>query len=77
MKKKLGKRERAARKRRISMRKTGHMVVMALCDLCSKPETWKFGPAKANKIGFAPNRLLCGQCRSGIRSCAGVQAVGT
>jgi hypothetical protein len=64
---KLGKRERAARKRKISMRKTGHMVVMTLCDRCSEPGTWRFGPAKASKIVFAPDKLLCGQCRSSAR----------
>lgn len=74
-KKRLGKRERAARKRRNSMRKRGHMGVIGLCDVCSKPETWKFGPGKAKKIAFG-TKLVCGQCRSSIRSCAGVQAVG-
>jgi len=77
MAKKLGKRERMARKRKISMRKTGHMTVMGCCSQCSTPETWKFNPAKANKIGFAPKRLLCGQCRSGNKTCAGVQVVGS
>jgi len=73
---KLGKRERMARKRRNSMRKTGHMAISAKCDQCSKPGTWKFGPAKARKIGFAPKKLLCGQCRSDNKACAGVPVVG-
>jgi len=76
MAKKLGKRERMARKRRNPLRKSGHMAVMAMCDGCSKPGTWKFGPAKANKIGLAPKRLLCGQCRSGNTARPGVPVVG-
>jgi hypothetical protein len=77
MKENLGKRERMARKRRTPLRKHGHMAVMKPCDNCSEPSTWEFGPAKANKIGFAPKRLLCGQCRSGNKTCAGATAVGS
>ena len=77
MAKNLGKRERMARKRRMSLRKRGHMTIMACCDQCSKPATWKFGPAKARRIGFSPKKLLCGQCRSDNRARAGVQAVGS
>lgn len=76
MAKNLGKRERMARKRRISMRKTGHVVIMSQCAGCSKPGTWEFGPAKARKIGFAPKRLFCGQCRRSDKTCAGVPVVG-
>jgi hypothetical protein len=64
MKLNLGKRERMARKRKMTMRKTGHMTVIGKCNQCSKPETWKFNPAKSSKIGFEPKMLLCGQCRS-------------
>ena len=77
MKKKLGKRERMAKKRRNSMRKSGHMTVMGRCDNCSMSWTWRFNPAKSNKIGFVPKRLLCGQCRSSNKACAGVTTVGS
>jgi len=76
MKKNLGKRERMARKRKISMRKTGHLFITSKCALCSMPGTWKFGPSKSNKIGFGPKRLLCGQCRRSDKTRAGVPAVG-
>jgi hypothetical protein len=75
-KQRLGKRERIARKRRTSMRKQGHIVIRSQCSQCSKPETWKFNPAKANKISFK-TKLVCGQCRSDNKTCAGVQAVGS
>ena len=75
-KKRLGKRERIARKRRISMRKQGHIWIQTLCSLCSKPETWWFGPGKAKKIGFG-TKLVCGQCRSGDKTSASVQVVGS
>jgi len=75
-KKRLGKRERIARKRRISMRKQGHMTIIGPCDICTKPGAWKFNPAKAKKIGFR-TKLVCGQCRSSNKTRAGVQAVGS
>lgn len=75
-KKRLGKRERMARKRRNSMRKQGHVTIMGTCAICSKRETWEFNPAKAKKLRIH-TKLVCGQCRSSIRSCAGVPAVGT
>lgn len=76
-KSRLGKRERKARNRRMSMRKTGHTMIMSHCDLCSKPDTWKFGPSKSNKIGLCPKKLVCGQCRSGNKTCASDQVVGS
>jgi len=75
-KKRLGKRERMARKRKMSMRKTGHVIIMTTCSVCSMPETWKFNPAKAAKLGFK-SKLVCGQCRSSNKTSAGVQAVGS
>lgn len=75
-KQRLGKRERMARKHRNSMRKTGHMGVFTHCSVCSKPGTWEFGPSKAKKIGL-DTKLVCGQCRSSIKTSAGVQAVGS
>jgi hypothetical protein len=73
---KLGKRERMARKRKDSQRKHGHMTIMGVCGKCSKPWTWEFGPAKSSKIGIAPKKLLCGQCRSDNKACPGATAVG-
>jgi hypothetical protein len=75
-KQRLGKRERAARKRKISMRKTGHIVIVTKCSVCSEPGTWRFGPSKANKLGFN-SKLVCGQCRSGDKTCAGAPVVGS
>ena len=73
-KKRLGRQERMAGKRRISMRKQGHIWIQAACAICSVFSTWKFNPAKAKKIGFNP-KLVCGQCksRSGDNTCAGAK----
>lgn len=75
-KRRLGKRERMARKRKISMRKQGHVTIMAKCSSCSTGSTWNFNPAKAKKISFK-TKLVCGQCRSGNKTCAGVIPVGS
>jgi hypothetical protein len=75
-KQRLGKRERMARKRRISLRKQGHVIILCACSVCSKPGEWKFGPAKAKKLGPF-TKMVCGQCRSGNKTRAGAQAVGS
>lgn len=67
-KKRLGRRERMAGKRRISMRKHGHVWIMSKCDKCSGFSTWKFNPAKASKIGFT-RKLVCGRCKSKPEVC--------
>jgi hypothetical protein len=75
-KKRLGKRERMAGKRKISMRKQGHTWIQSLCSRCSKPGEWYFGPAKAKKLSFN-TKLVCGQCRSGNKTSTGASAVGS
>lgn len=75
-KQRLGKRERMARKRINSFRKTGHLTVITRCSVCSEPGTWKFGPSKADKIAH-DTKMVCGQCRSCIKSRTGVPVVGT
>ena len=77
-KQRLGKRERMAGKRKNSMRKHGHLWIQSKCAICSETATWKFNPAKANKISFNP-KLVCGQCksRSGNKTSPGVQLVGS
>lgn len=56
--KRLGKRERVAKKRRISIRH--RTVTFGCCSVCSTPVTWKCGRTK-EKSFFT--KLVCGQCR--------------
>ena len=76
-KQRLGRRERMARKRKISMRKHGHMFVQAKCAYCSAFSTWEFNPAKAKKIGF-DTKMVCVRCKSNIEvfneTCAGAES---
>lgn len=57
--KRLGKRERAAKKRRISIRRT-KSTTHGSCERCSTPVTCKLGPGKEKSLFF---KLVCGQCR--------------
>lgn len=54
----LGKRERVAKKRRISIRR--RTVTLGCCSRCETPMTWKCGRTK-EKSFFT--KLVCGQCR--------------
>lgn len=57
--KRLGKRERVARKRKISMHRT-KSITSGSCSKCSTPVRCKFGPGKDKSLFF---KLVCGQCR--------------
>lgn len=64
-KQRLGRRERAARKRKTSMRS----ITMACCSVCTEWVTWKHGRKKSGN-SFLPN-IVCGQCRKVNQTRAG------
>lgn len=64
--KRIGKRERAARKRKTSMRS----MTIGNCSYCTERVTWKHGRKKGFK-SFT-TKLVCGQCRKVNHTCAGV-----
>lgn len=64
-KQRLGRRERMARKRKITMRST----CMGPCTKCSAYVTWKYGRKKDNNAFAA--KLVCGQCRKVNQARAG------
>jgi hypothetical protein len=64
--KRLGKRERLARKRKISIRRTKTCTTVGSCSKCATPTTCRIGPHKEKSLFF---KLVCGQCRkSGKRA---------
>jgi hypothetical protein len=75
-KQRLGKRERMAGKRKMSMRKQGHTWIQTKCSQCSTWGEWHFGPGKAKKLSFN-TKLVCGQCRSGNKTRPGDPTVGS
>lgn len=73
-KRRLGKRERMARKKRIDERM--RPVKMASCVICSEWEASKIGNRKGIFL-LRPKSFVCGQCRKVNRTRSGAPIVGS